>query len=333
MPTQKFSSTKIEVLRELIDSQGDTVSGGRLCRALGLSRQSVWKAVRSLQEDGYRIGSIPVKGYRFQGAPDNDLDPSWIEILLSDCPWGHPVLYWEKLDSTQIPAKDLARRGALEGVVILANCQTSGRGRLGRTWISPPEGGIYFSVIIRPSVKPDQIQTLSLVSAIAVQDAILSRCGVRCQLKWPNDILWKDSKVCGILSEVSSEPGMVHYAVTGIGINANMAVKPMGLEGSATSLASIVGRKIHRGEVVASVIRQFHQWVVRMETGSGVKEIISEYASRCDTIGKMVRVVLDEGEITGRACGIDERGNLLVDAGGEMRSFSAADITHLRTIS
>ena len=150
MPIQIINSTKVAVLRELIDAEGEAVSGGKLCRVLGLSRQSVWKAVRSLREDGYRIGSIPVKGYCFLETTDNDLDPSWIEILLSNCPWGHPTLYWEKLDSTQIPAKDLARKGASEGVIVISNCQLSGRGRLGRAWISPPEGGAYFSVVIRP---------------------------------------------------------------------------------------------------------------------------------------------------------------------------------------
>lgn len=329
---QKINSTKIAVLRELLEAKGETVSGGRLCRTLDLSRQSVWKAVRSLQEDGYRIGSVPVKGYRFQGPPDNDLDPSWIEILLSGCPWGHPVLFWDKLDSTQIPAKDLARKGAPEGIVVIANCQLSGRGRLGRTWISPPEGGIYFSVVIHPAMRPEQIQTLSLVSAMSVQDAIFSSFGIRCQLKWPNDILWDGAKICGILSEVSSEPGMVHFAVTGIGINANITAGSMGLEGSAVSLASILGRTVHRGEVVASVIRFLHKGIRRMES-EGTEALISEYSRRCDTIGKIVRVVMDDGEVSGIARGIGEHGNLLVDLDGEIRSFSAADITHLRACS
>ncbi len=326
---QKINSTKIAVLRELLDAKGETVSGGRLCRALGLSRQSVWKAVRSLQEDGYRIGSIPVKGYRFQGTPNNDLDPSWIEMLLSNCPWGHPVLYWEKLDSTQIPAKDLARKGAPEGVVVITNCQISGRGRLGRTWISPPEGGIYFSVIIRPSIRPEQIQVLSLVAAMSVQDAIFSSFGIHCQLKWPNDILWDGAKICGILSEVSSEPGMVHFVVTGIGINANMLAGSMELENAAASLASILGQPVHRGELAASVIMLLNKGVRRMESG-GTEAVISEYSKRCDTIGKRVRVVLDDGEMTGFAKGVGEHGDLQVDINGEIRSFSAADITHLR---
>ena len=330
MPPQRSNSTKTAVLKELVEADGETVSGGRLCRKLGLSRQSVWKAVRSLQDDGYSIDTVPVKGYRFNCSPGNDLDPSWIELLLYDCPWGHPSLFWEELDSTQVPAKEMARRGAPEGTLIIANSQTSGRGRLGRSWISPPEGGAYFSLIIRPSMSPEKIQTLSLVSAMSVQDALLSLFGLRCQLKWPNDILWNEEKLCGILSEVSSEPGMVHYAVTGIGINANFSAISLGPGVSAASIASILGRMVHRGEIVSSVTRILHEGVRRMES-EGSEFVISEYTRRCDTIGRSVRVVLDEGELTGTAFGIGAHGELLVDINGNTRSFSAADITHLRT--
>jgi BirA family biotin operon repressor/biotin-[acetyl-CoA-carboxylase] ligase len=328
---RKSTPTKAAVLKNLYSSQGETVSGGKLCRDLGLSRQAVWKAVRSLVEDGFIIESVPVKGYRFLGSSGSDLDPSWLEVLLSDCPWGHPVLFWEEIDSTQSPAREMARQGAPEGVIVLADQQTSGRGRLGRSWISPPGGGIYFSVIIRPDIPPEQIQTLSLASAMAVQDAIQSEFGIRCQLKWPNDLLWEDSKLCGILSEVSSEPGKIHFAVTGIGINANMRGQDMGLGKGATSLASILGHNIDRGLLTASVIRRFHDGVRRLESPEGRTALISEYTERCDTVGKRVRVLVDEKEITGEACGIGDAGNLMVRADGTVLTFSAADITHLRS--
>ena len=327
---RKSTPTKTAVLKKLYSSIGETVSGGILCRELGLSRQAVWKAVRSLVEDGFTIESVPVKGYRFLGSSGNDLDPTWLEILLSDCPWGHPVLFWQEIDSTQSPAKEMARQGAPEGVVVLADQQTSGRGRLGRHWISPPGGGIYFSVIIRPDIPPEQIQTLSLASAMAVQDAIQSESGIRCQLKWPNDILWNNSKLCGILSEVSSEPGRIHFAVTGIGINANMRGQDMGLGKGATSLASILGHDVDRGLIAASVISRFHDGVRRLESPEGRISLISDYAARCDTIGKKVRVLVDEREIIGEACGIGDTGNLEVRSEGKILTFSAADVTHLR---
>ncbi|HDQ93007.1 MAG TPA: biotin--[acetyl-CoA-carboxylase] ligase [Synergistetes bacterium] len=328
---RRSTPTKVAVLKKLYASKGETVSGGNLCRDLGLSRQAVWKTVKSLVEDGFIIESVPVKGYRFLGSSGSDLDPSWLEVLLSDCPWGHPVLFWEEIDSTQSPAKEMARQGAPEGVIILADKQTSGRGRLGRRWISPPGGGIYFSVIIRPEISPEQIQTLSLASAMAVQDAILSEYGIQCQLKWPNDILWQDSKLCGILSEVSSEPGMIHYAVTGIGINANTTDFDMDLGEAATSLASILGHDIDRGLMTASVIRRFHEGVRRLESPQERDVLIAEYADRCDTLGKKVRVLIDDKEITGEACGIGDAGNLMVRTGGTVMTFSAADIIHLRS--
>jgi BirA family biotin operon repressor/biotin-[acetyl-CoA-carboxylase] ligase len=118
------TGTRIAVLKELREAGGETVSGGVLCRTLGLSRQSVWKAVRSLQEDGHSIEAVPVKGYRYVSPPDNDLDPSMLEALLFDCPWGHPVLHWERLGSTQTPVKELARKGAREGRVVITGYQT-----------------------------------------------------------------------------------------------------------------------------------------------------------------------------------------------------------------
>ena len=330
-PMDPVLNTKVSVLKELIDAGGQTVSGGAICRSLGLSRQSVWKAVKALREDGYAISSVPVKGYRFVSSPANDLEPSWIEAALFDCPWGHPVLYWKSLDSTQTQAKDLARKGAREGLVVTTDYQASGRGRLGRKWVSAPEGGIYFSVVIRPALPPESIQVLSLVSAMSVQDAILNICGVKCQLKWPNDILWDGAKLCGILTEVSSEPGLVHFAVTGIGINANSSEMPLGDGAEAISLSSIIGRRVHRGEIVAGVIRALNRAVRELESDKGVGKALAEYSSRCDTLGRKVRVVFDGGEINGEAVAVGEKGEIIVRTGNGTRSFTSADVKHLRS--
>jgi BirA family biotin operon repressor/biotin-[acetyl-CoA-carboxylase] ligase len=326
------TGTRIAVLKELLEAGGETVSGGVLCRTLGLSRQSVWKAVRSLQEDGHSIEAVPVKGYRYVSPPDNDLDPSMLEALLFDCPWGHPVLHWERLGSTQTPVKELARKGAREGLVVMTGYQTSGRGRLGRRWESSPEGGIYFSILTRPAIPPESIQILSLVSAMSVQDSIRSVCGIQCQLKWPNDIYWDGAKICGILTEVSSEPGLVHFAVTGIGINANYPITPMEAEYSTASLFSILGKKVNRGKLIAEIIRELHKGVRILESPGGVGRTLADYEARSDTIGKTVRVLSEGGEIIGKAVGIGTRGDLLVRIGEEVRSFSAADISHLRSL-
>ena len=325
-----FSKTKVAVLSELMKARGRTVSGGVLCLSLGLTRQSVWKSVKALREDGYVIESIPAKGYRFVSPPEDDLDPSLIEAFLFDCPWGHPILYWKSLDSTQIPAKELARKGAPEGLIVTTSYQTSGRGRLGRRWVSAPEGGIFFSLVIRPALPPESIQVLSLVSALSVQDALSTIHGVNCQLKWPNDILWNGAKLCGILTEVSSEPGLVHFAVTGIGINANSSDVPLGDKAETVSLSSITGRKIHRGELVAGVVRFLHGAVRDLEATGGIKRALANYSSRSDTLGRMVRVVFDGGEVTGRAIALGEKGEIIVRTEEGTRTFTSADVTHLR---
>ena len=325
-----FSKTKVAVLSELMKARGGIVSGGVLCLSLGLRRQSVWKSVKALREDGYVIESIPAKGYRFVSPPEDDLDPSLIEAFLFDCPWGHPILYWKSLDSTQIPAKELARKGAPEGLIVTTSYQTSGRGRLGRRWVSAPEGGIFFSLVIRPTLPPESIQVLSLVSALSVQDALSTIHGVNCQLKWPNDILWNGAKLCGILTEVSSEPGLVHFAVTGIGINANSSDVPLGDKAETVSLSSITGRKIHRGELVAGVVRFLHGAVRDLEATGGIKRALANYSSRSDTLGRMVRVVFDGGEVTGRAIALGEKGEIIVRTEEGTRTFTSADVTHLR---
>ena len=324
--------TKTAVLSELMRARDRTVSGGALSLSLGLTRQAVWKAVKALREDGYVIESIPQRGYRYVSPPKNDLDPTLIETLLLDCPWGHPVLFWESLDSTQIPAKELARKGAPEGLIVTTSFQTSGRGRLGRRWVSAPEGGIFFSLVIRPALPPESIQLLSLVSALSVQDALFALHGVRCQLKWPNDILWKDRKLCGILTEVSSEPGMVHFAVTGIGINANSSALSLDEGGETASLFSITGKKAHRGELIAGVVRYLHSAVRGLENPGGSKRALSDYASRCDTLGKRVRVVSDEGEVTGEAIALGGNGEIIIRTKDGIRSFTSADVNHLRAL-
>ncbi|HPC76070.1 MAG: biotin--[acetyl-CoA-carboxylase] ligase [Thermovirgaceae bacterium] len=324
--------TKIAVLSELMGARDLAVSGEALGLSLGLTRQAVWKAVKALKEDGYVIESIPRKGYRLVSTPENDLDPSLIETFLLDCPWGHPVLYWESLDSTQVPAKELARKGASEGLIVTTSYQTSGRGRLGRRWVSAPEGGVFFSLVTRPALPPASIQWLSLVSAMSVQDALSTLHGVKCQLKWPNDILWKDRKLCGILTEVSSEPGLVHFAVIGIGINANSSNISLGEGAETISLSSITGKKAHRGELIAGVVRYLHDAVRGLEAPGGIKRALADYTSRCDTLGRKVRVVSDEGEVIGEAIALGEKGEIIVRTKEGICSFTSADVNHLRAL-
>lgn len=328
----KSNPTKTGILRMLTEAGHNIVSSGNLGKDLGISRQAVWKAVEALREEGIDIESLPQKGYRLKTVSGSDLSPSWLELLLENCPWGHPVLHWEELPSTQDVIKQLARNDAPEGVICLAEEQVSGRGRLGRQWVSPPRGGIYMSILIRPRMAPTRVQLLNLAAGLAVRQALRDLFGLQTQLKWPNDLLWQEQKICGILSETASEADRVHFAVTGIGMNANIPAEhfPAEITKRATSLAILLGRNVHRGEVVAAVVRGLHDRIRALEKLDGADELVAEYRTHCHTLGRDVRVITDVGDIEGLAKDIDSSGALVVSTEKGLITFGAADVIHLR---
>lgn len=328
----KSNPTKVGILKILSRAGHDITSSGQLGVALGISRQSVWKAVEALREEGMEIEALPQRGYRLKGVSGNDLSPSWISLLLEKSPWGHPVIHWDELPSTQDVIKQMARNGAPEGVLCLTENQISGRGRMGRQWISSPGGGIYMSLLIRPIMAPTRVQLLNLAAGLAVRRVLKDLFGLQTQLKWPNDLLWQDKKICGILSETASEADRVHFAVTGIGLNANIPAGqfPADIAQRATSLSILLGREIHRGEVVAAIVRGLHERIRVLETPCGADELTTEYRAHCHTLGRDVLVITDTGDVEGVAKDIDSSGALVVSAEQGLLTFGAADIIHLR---
>lgn len=329
----KSNPTKIGILRILSSGSGhDRISSGQLGKDLGISRQAVWKAVEALREEGIEIESLPHRGYCLKGVSGNDLSPSWLGLLLEKCPWGHPVLHWNELPTTQDVIKQMARNGAPEGVLCLTEEQILGRGRLGRQWISPPRGGIYMSLLIRPKMAPTRVQLLNLAAGLAVRQALKDLFGLQVHLKWPNDLLWQEQKICGILSETASEADRVHFAVTGIGLNANISAGqfPADIGQRATSLAIVLGRNVHRGEVVAAIVRGLHGRIRALEKPLGADELVTEYREHCHTLGRNVRVITDTGDVEGVARDVDSSGALIVSTEHGLLTFGAADIIHLR---
>lgn len=328
----RSSSTKRAVLKALMASSEAIIPGPDLCRIAGVSRQSVWKAVDSLRTEGFEIEALPHKGYRLVQGRSSDLSPTWLELELESSSWGKTVLYWKSLASTQEPAKELARQGAPEGLLVVAEEQTSGRGRLGRKWQSPREGSICFSVIVRPALAPGRIQLLSFAAAIAVHETLEKNFNIEFELKWPNDILFQGAKVCGILTETASEPGHVHYAVTGIGLNANVVPERIAVDatGGSASLLGILGRPVHRGKIIASIVRVMEREVRLLETPPGGKRCIENYMRRCSTVGREVIIHHEGEELRGKAVEISDFGEIILEIDGKRRHFAAADITHLR---
>ena len=196
------------------------VSGEQLGRRFNISRTAVWKHVNELRRIGYEIDSSPRTGYSFVKSPDLVI-PQEIALGLKTSIIGRRILYREEVTSTQDEAGEAARRGAEEGVVVISERQTRGRGRKGRSWASPPREGVYFSAVLRPNLRPSQIIQIPLIAGVAVCKAIRRVTPLEPRIKWPNDITIGGKKVAGILAEMSCDIDRVDHIVLGIGVNVN----------------------------------------------------------------------------------------------------------------
>jgi len=330
---QKASLNKLAILNKLVTAAPAIVPSGELVESLNVSRQAIWKGIESLREETIGIESLPNRGYRFISPPTFDLSPTWLEHRLQGTSLGHPILFFETVDSTQEIAKEAARRGMPAGLVVLSEEQRAGRGRMGRTWLSPTGGNLYASLLLRPRISPMQIQLVNLAAGLAVQMALESLFRVRCSLKWPNDLLWKGRKLCGILSETASETDRVHFAVTGIGLNVNMSVRDLISAGAENpcSLIEIRNETSNRGEILVEILRRISELIGLLEAGpEGVQRLVALYRQRCSTLGKEVRVLTDSGTDYGIAENITQDGALEVNVQGSLRVYTAADVLHVR---
>jgi len=326
----KSNINRTLVLMKLLKQSPSLVSSSDLISCTEISRQAIWKAVESLKNEGFIIEAIPQKGYRLVSLPDNDLSVSYITALTcSICPWYKNIILFESIDSTQIEAKRLARSGSGSGTTVISRVQTAGRGRMDRKWMSPPEG-LYFSVVTRPVIPPGQIQILNLAAGIAARKAISSSAGIECDLKWPNDILSGNAKLCGIISEASMEIDSVHYIVTGIGINVNNSEKlnQNTTDFKAATIEQLSGKKINRSFLLSLFLQYFYE-ILKLFENEGSQEIIKEYRKHCSTLGRNVSVITRKGIFKGKVENINQKGELAVlTERGETTFFSAGDVIH-----
>lgn len=300
---------KDELIHILKQNKGKYISGQALCKRLNVSRTAIWKYINELKEEGYTIDSQHKAGYMLTCEPDI---LSYIEVLpyLSTSFIGRNYIYKASIRSTNDMAKDIAGN-VQNGTVIIAEEQTSGRGRLGRTWISPKGCGIWMSIILKPNLKPQDAVKLTQVAAVSVVSSIIEVANMDAGIKWPNDIIINGKKVCGILTEMNSEIDKINYVVIGIGLNANCSEFPDDLKDKATSLYLERGAKIDRKLLTAGILNHFEKYYNKyLEEGFGfIRTLCIE---KSVTIGKQIRVVSTDGELTGQAVDIDSDGNLIV---------------------
>ena len=304
--------TKDAVLALLRQQEG-FVSGQEMSRQLQISRAAVWKAIQALREEGYQVESVNNRGYRLTAATPK-LRKSEILEALGDNPWADRITVLDSVDSTNTLAKKLAAEGAPHGTVVVADQQTGGRGRLGRSFASPAGVGVYLTVILRPVVPPSELMHLTAVSAEATVEAIAETVGIRPGIKWTNDVVFGKRKCVGILTEMSlqAESGLVDYAVVGIGTNCNHGDEdfPTQVRPMAVSLREITGKTVDRNRYATALIRQL--WLADRELLSGKAAWLKRYADDCVTIGQDVKVVQGDQVRLAHADGIDENAALLV---------------------
>lgn len=237
------------------------------------------------------------------------------------------------MDSTNRYLLDQARSGAPEGVVAVADHQTAGRGRLGRSWTAPPGASLLMSVLLRPALPPDALHLLNAAVALAAADACQELAGLEPELKWPNDLMVGGRKLAGILSEADLGGPAGAVVVVGMGLNVSWPSDlPEDLVGIATSLDRVAARPVERADLLVAVLVGLERRYAPLGSPAGRAALAGEYRRRCATIGREVRVELTDESFTGTATDVADSGHLLVSTAACLREVSAGDVVHLRPL-
>ncbi len=295
---------------DLLKQNQSYVSGEQISNKIGVTRAAIWKGIKKLQEEGYIIESKTKIGYKLIEEPDV-VTTSVLKPLLKNNKLVQEIYYKDELDSTNEFAKSLAREGALEGTIVIADTQTSGKGRLGRTWVSPPKTGIWLSLILRPEIKPQHAGQLTLLSGLCMCEAIHNITGMNSYIKWPNDVVVNGKKVCGILTEMNAEIERVNHVVLGIGVNVNQNEFNEDLP-YATSLSIEGQTNYKRSIIVKEFIDIFEKAYEAYKVSESLAEFLPRYENKCITLGKEVKIIEGGREIIAQAINVEENGNLIV---------------------
>ena len=298
----------------ILRAEKNVVSGENLSGRLGISRVSVWKHIKKLQEVGYHIEATP-KGYLFISAPD------------ALYPWEfwekeHNIHYFEEVDSTMDVARELARKQCPHFTVVIAGRQKKGRGRLKRIWLSS-EGGLYFTIVVRPNIPPVLSSSVNFAASMTLAQTLRNMFNINAMVKWPNDVLVDGKKISGILSEMEAEIDRVSFISIGIGINVNNDPTPY--EPMATSLKKILGKKIPRIEVLKAFLNDFEDTL----NDTDLDNVVSDWKKYAGTLDRHVRIVTAHEVYEGLAVDVDDNGALILKlADGSMKKIIYGDCFH-----
>ena len=331
MATSASTDRRIDrLIHLLVQNATVVVPGPKIASEIGVSRSTVWDWIEKLRGLGVEIKGHPATGYQLARLPDV-LVPSLLRPDLGECEIGHKITHYFRIDSTNAVALSMASNGARHGSVVLAEEQTAGRGRFGRTWYSEKSSGIYVSIILRPPLPPSAAPVLTLMAGVAAEAAIERATGLAADIRWPNDLLLSGKKLCGILTEMSADVDRLHAVVIGIGINVNHQAIPEELRSIATSLRLESGKIHSRAQILVTLLRaieQQYQLLLREGNQAIIQRwtAVSSYAQ-----GKRVRVLASTGEFQAVTAGLESSGALRVrrDDGRE-EPLVAGEIVELK---
>ena len=308
-------------------SEKEYISGESISASLGISRAAVWKYINALKLEGYQIESSTKKGYIIIKRPDI-LTSAELQPLLKTQYIGKNIVHFESIGSTNVKAKELASKGYPNGTVIISEEQVSGKGRLGRSWLSPRGKGIWMSIILKPEIPPMEAYKVTIIAAAAVHSALLDM-DLSTLSKWPNDIVAEGKKVCGILTEMNAELNSIHSLIIGIGINVNTDLSdiPEDLRDKASSLKIIAKKTFNRKAILASILNHFealyNDFIGSGSMGSSLS-ICRKYSA---VINKEVLLIEGNRSTKVRVKDISDNGHLIIQDGATVREVISGEVS------
>ena len=307
-----LNGVDIPVLTYLSDQH--FVSSKQLSSQLGFSRVAVWKQIQKLKKIGYHISADARKGYQIISRPDILL-PTEIYRNLQTKYIGRQIFYHKQVTSTNCMVKESIKDKNMyfrEGAVMIADLQTAGRGRLGRNWYSP-HGGIWLTIVLFPNLEPVYIAKITLMTAVALVQSIKRLYRISVQIKWPNDLISGNRKLCGILTEMAAESDRINYVLAGIGINANMQRQefPEDIREQSISLQEILGGSVSRIKLVQVLLENFENYYDRLQKKQ-FESILEEWKENSDTLGKNIVINSAGQTISGKAVDLTPEGALVI---------------------
>ena len=315
---------KTKLLEMLLN--GQYISGQEISGKLGISRTAVWKHIKSLREDGYSIDSQLGKGYRLLHM-NKYVTPEKIRLGLKCKLFAGNIIHFHEIESTNEEAKRIAEKGFPEGTLVIAEKQTAGKGRMGRLWQSLSTG-LWTSILLKPSIPPRDAPQLALLTAAALRTTLSKDFGIEAKIKWPNDLLVDNKKICGILTEMKGEMDRINYIINGVGINVNQDPEdfPVELANTATSLKIIKEKEIDRLLLLQRYLETLEEFYLDfLESGfERTREVCIENSH---TIGNVVTIYSGDKEYTGEAVDLGKDGALIVKVSGQKIPFYGGEVS------